>query len=242
MTYRTHREFALGFVLLATMLVYWFKVTDTNYYVSLCIMELAGRQGGLFPDVDHIWRNVKEKTPINWIINKLIHLTGGVHRSRHTHSWDICIVSGALAIIWNMVVLEGTSQEMLFILILGFWSGWISHLLSDMLTSDGVYLSCISRRRTAIVPRTLSRKKIILVAVVIGLLSVISAYLGFVWISIAGLVIDVLLILAAVKLGNIRFNTGNEWEFAVFKVVQKFNVIILIVSLIYPWILKVIRV
>lgn len=241
MTYRTHREFALGFVLLATMLVYWFKVTDTNYYVSLCIMALSGRQGGLFPDVDHIWRNVKEKTPINWVINKLIHITGGVHRSRQTHSWDICIVSGALAIVFDKVLLEGTSQEMLFILILGFWSGWVSHLLSDMLTSDGVYPSCFCKKRKAIVPRTLSRKKIILVALVVGLLSVIAVYLWFMWIAIAGLVIDVLLVLAAVKLGNIRFNTGNEWEYAVFKVVQKFNIIILIVSLIYPWILKLVQ-
>lgn len=241
MTYRTHREFALGFVLLATMLVYWFKVTDTNYYVSLCIMALSGRQGGLFPDVDHIWRNVKEKTPINWVINKLIHITRGVHRSRQTHSWDICIVSGALAIVFDKVLLEETSQEMLFILILGFWSGWASHLLSDMLTSDGVYLSCFCKKRKAIVPRTLSRKKIILVALVVGLLSVTAVYLWFMWIAIAGLVIDVLLVLAAVKLGNIRFNTGNEWEYAVFKVVQKFNIIILIVSLIYPWILKLVQ-
>ena len=73
MTYRTHREFAVCFVIIANFLVYKLHLSQTGYYVNLIVMLVCGKQGALFPDVDHIWQNVKEKTTINFVINKIIH-------------------------------------------------------------------------------------------------------------------------------------------------------------------------
>lgn len=241
MTYRTHKEFAIGFVLLANMLFYTFNITDTNYFVCMIVMYLAGRQGALFPDVDHFWKNVKEKTPVNWVINKIIHITGGKHRSRHTHSWDICLVSWLVAIYLNNKYLTGNSQAMMFILILGFWCGWISHLISDMLTSDGVYLFCWRKKRTAIVPKQASRIKLILVSLIVALLGVVGYLLTIIQVTIACGIVALMLLLMALKLGNIRFNTGKEWEYSVFKVIQIFNVVALIIALIYPFIYNYIK-
>ena len=64
-------------------------LTEINYYLTIPVLLATAKYGALFPDVDHTWQNVKEKTVPNWIINKLIHLTGGKHRSWQTHSIDI---------------------------------------------------------------------------------------------------------------------------------------------------------
>ena len=54
MTYRTHREFAVCFVIIANFLVYKLHLSQTGYYVNLIVMLVCGKQGALFPDVDHI--------------------------------------------------------------------------------------------------------------------------------------------------------------------------------------------
>ena len=92
MTAPTHRQYSICFALIANMLLYIYGITEINYYLALPIMLMASRSGALFPDVDHNWQNVKDKTVVNWFINKLIHITGGKHRSWQTHSIDIVVI------------------------------------------------------------------------------------------------------------------------------------------------------
>lgn len=156
----THKQFAIFFVYIGAILLNMFSIIDVNFYLQVIIMLAMGKQGALFPDVDHIWKNVKEKTTPNWIINKFIHLTGGRHRSKHTHSWDICLVSFVLFIIWiNYLGAKGIINSLdvgiFFLIITGFYCGWISHLFSDMLSSQGVYISCLSNTMIKFVPKSL---------------------------------------------------------------------------------------
>lgn len=156
----THKQFAIFFVYIAAILLNMFSVIEVNFYLQVILMLPLGKSGALFPDVDHVWKNVKEKTTINWIINKLIHLTGGTHRSKHTHSWDICLVSFAVLLgLSNWLRAKGVLNDLdcgiTFLILCGFYSGWISHLFSDMLSGAGVYLSCFSNNTIKFVPKKL---------------------------------------------------------------------------------------
>lgn len=160
MTAPTHRLFGISFAMIASMLVYHFSVSNIWYYLVLVIMLATAKYGALFPDLDHHWNNVKEKTVPNLIINKLIHLTGGVHRSWQTHSMDIAAVFMAICcvipdrLLENGVISE-VNKEVLSIVLLGFCCGWISHLFSDMLSSAGVRLFCWCKKTVALVPKKL---------------------------------------------------------------------------------------
>lgn len=160
MTYQTHRAFAVGWVMIGNIILYSKGLTEINYYLALIIMLQLGKCGALFPDVDHNWNNVKEKTMPNLIINKIIHLTGGKHRSWQTHSIDITAIFTVVAFIlpnklYEQQILTEVNREVLSIILIGFSMGWISHLFSDMLTSSGVYLFCFNKRKFALVPKKL---------------------------------------------------------------------------------------
>lgn len=140
------------------------NITVVNYYLSLLILLLISKQGALFPDVDHIWKNVKEKTTVNWIINKLIHITGGKHRSWQTHSIDIWAIFGFITCflpnyLYNKGVIDIVNKEVLSLVLIGFISGWGSHLFSDMLTPEGVRLVCWNNFKLKFVPRAVGRLK-----------------------------------------------------------------------------------
>lgn len=195
MTYPTHRQYAICFAFLTSMLVYKYSLSEINYYLALPIILMASKYGALFPDLDHIWQNVKEKTVPNWIINKLIHITGGKHRSWQTHSIDILAIFGAIGIIFPSILLEynkisPVNKEVLDILVVGFFSGWASHLLADMMTSAGVRLFCWNKKLLIrLVPR---------------------------------------------HLGKLRFNTGNEWEGFVYKIVRVVNILLGLLCISFP--------
>lgn len=160
MTAPTHRVFAVGWVLIGNMILYSLNVSPINYYISMIIMLQIGKYGALFPDIDHSWQNVKEKTAPNFIINKIIHLTGGKHRSWQTHSLDIVILSTIIGYnipiyLYNTQKIDSLNREILSIVIIGFCTGWLSHLFSDMLTSAGVRITAFSKRKIALVPKQL---------------------------------------------------------------------------------------
>lgn len=162
MTARTHREFAISFIYLATFYIYNHSLIDINYYVLLIIMLCVGVKGALFPDVDHAWQNVKEKTLFNRILNFLIHITGGKHRSWQTHSLDLCLASGIGVIylndfLFNTGKMSELNYQVIKILIFAFYSGWISHLLSDMLTVGGVYILILKKKKIRLVPRRIGK-------------------------------------------------------------------------------------
>ena len=198
MTSKTHKTYSIAFALLAGMFMYKNGVTLVNYYMTLIILLLVSKHGALFPDVDHTWQNVKEKTTVNWIINKLIHLTGGRHRSWQTHSIDIFAVFMAIACIipnylFSIGKLDIVNKEVMSLILIGFACGWGSHLFSDMLTSGGVRLFCFSKFKIKIVPR---------------------------------------------ELFGLRFNTGDSWEEFNYKFMRVVNLVIGIISIMYPFILN----
>lgn len=162
MTGATHKKFAIAAAFTAQAILYKNGLTQVNYYVSIPILLGAAKYGALLPDVDHTWQNVKEKTVPNFIINKLIHLTGGKHRSWQTHSIDICLISQILMwVIPEMMLSQGVIQDINFeiirILLTGFSFGWISHIISDMLTQAGVRILCFNKTKLALVPKKLGK-------------------------------------------------------------------------------------
>ena len=160
MTGKTHRQYGVCFACLASMLFYVLDITAINYYIALPILLMTSKSGAAFPDVDHTWRNVKDKTVVNKIINVIIHATGGKHRSWQTHSLDICAVFILTSLflpqtLFNMGKMTNVNSEVLQLLMLGFASGWVSHMIADMFTSEGVRLFCFSKMKVAFVPRKL---------------------------------------------------------------------------------------
>lgn len=160
MTARTHKEFAIGFACIATMILYKYRVLEINYYLMFIIMTALNTKGALFPDVDHFWKNVKEKTVINWCLNKLIHMTGGKHRSWQTHSLDICLFSwvGIILLLkgfYQSESIDNVNYQIALLIVNAFYTGWISHLISDMLTVGGVYILILKKKNVRLVPKKL---------------------------------------------------------------------------------------
>lgn len=164
MTGPTHRQYSICFGCIALILFYTFGITNINYYLALPIVMMTSKAGALFPDVDHDWSNVHDKTVINKIINTLIHITGGKHRSWQTHSIDICVIYTVTAyvlpkILFYKNIISEINHEVLLILMLGFAVGWISHLVADMKTSAGVRIVCFSKFKIKIVPKHIGKLK-----------------------------------------------------------------------------------
>lgn len=165
MTYPTHKQYSVSFAFVAAMLIYYLDISKVNYYLALIIFLTTSKYGALFPDLDHSWQNVKEKTVPNWIINKLIHLTKGKHRSWQTHSIDITVISTiTLYMIPRILLANGkitaVNAEVMLIIFIGFCSGWISHIVADMMTSAGVRLFCWNKGLIIrLVPKQIGRLK-----------------------------------------------------------------------------------
>ena len=196
MTGPTHKKYCILFAFIATIVLYELNITHINYYLVLIIVLAISKTGALFPDVDHTWSNVHDKTVPNKIINTIIHMTGGKHRSWQTHSIDICAVFTLASYILphklhEYGILSALNTEVMCIIMLAFASGWISHLFSDMLTSAGVRIVCFSKVILRLVPK---------------------------------------------KIGNFRFNTGNEWEKFNFNVIDKINKVAGFICVIYPFV------
>lgn len=162
MTGPTHKVYSISFAFLTAMIFYNKSITEVNYYLSLIIILLVSKKGAIFPDLDHTWKNIGDKSVPNKIINTLIHITGGKHRSWQTHSIDICALCtfGVYYIptkLYELGKITNVNKEVLIIVGLGFCSGWISHLFSDMLTSAGVKLFCFLKFKVKFVPRKIGK-------------------------------------------------------------------------------------
>ena len=142
MTFKTHKQFGIAYAYLTLMLLYQFKVFEINYYLCFPIVLLVAQWGAKFPDIDHHYSAVKDKNTVTFIINKIIHLTGGKHRSRHTHSWDILVTYLVVSMVIGKMMFNSLNFGIFALINISFVSGWLSHLWSDSLTSDGTYLVC----------------------------------------------------------------------------------------------------
>lgn len=166
MTGPTHREYSVNFACIALMVMYQVGIltlsfnsrNSINYYLAIPIMTTIAKIGARFPDVDHEWEFVRDKTVTNKIINTLIHATGGTHRSWQTHSIDIVVALSALAFILPGKLIENgivsnVNGVLIYIIAVAFMVGWISHIFSDMLNGMGVRLLFWRNRRVAFVPK-----------------------------------------------------------------------------------------
>lgn len=162
MTGPTHKVYSILFAFLTTIIFYNRSITEINYYLALIIILLVSKKGAIFPDLDHSWKNIGDKSVPNKIINTLIHITGGKHRSWQTHSIDICAISTFAAYfipnkLYELNKITNINKEVLMIIGLGFCSGWISHMFSDMLTSGGVKLICFLKFKIKLVPKRIGK-------------------------------------------------------------------------------------
>lgn len=164
MTGKTHKVYSVCFAFITAMVFYRLGVTEINYYLALIIILWASKAGAIFPDTDQEWKYVPNKNTITHICNKLIHLTGGKHRSWQTHSIDICAYFTTASVIipkmlYEREIITNVNKEVLSIILLGFASGWISHIFSDMLNGEGVRLLCFSKIKVSLVPRKIGKLK-----------------------------------------------------------------------------------
>lgn len=164
MTGPTHKQYSVSLAYLTVILIYMLDMTQINYYLALMIVLMTSKLGALFPDLDHDWSNIGNKTVTTKVINTLIHVTGGKHRSWQTHSIDICAVFtvGAYLLpryLYSKSILSEIDKEVLSILMIGFASGWISHMFSDMLTSAGVRVVFFINKKVRLVPKKIGSLK-----------------------------------------------------------------------------------
>ncbi len=196
MTGKTHRRFSVSFAYILIILLYEYNISEVNYYLTIPIVLLIAQWGAKMPDFDHEWQNVGYKTTFSRIINILIHITGGKHRSWQTHSLDIWTWYSLLAYIlpirsYNLGKLSKVNEEIAILIFLSISAGWLSHLFADMLNGTGIRLFCFSKKTIAFVPK---------------------------------------------KFLGIRFNTGNEWEEFIYKLIQGINYVLGLLMLTYPFI------
>ena len=148
MLYKTHKAAGLLGCLIAYDIM---KNTgqlapNINDFVQLAIIYPACSWASTAPDLDHALCNVKEQTPINIAINKLLHIGKCTHRSIQTHSvlftGGFCILLlGLLQLLGSASIgVDANSIAILRLMILGITFGIASHLIMDCLSTAGIWL------------------------------------------------------------------------------------------------------
>lgn len=122
-------------------------IPDLEPWVQLILMYPATSFGSTFPDLDHHWGSVKEHTPVNYFVHKLLHITQPKHRSWQTHC--LLITGGFCALMFSLIYAIQTLQPELIspaglslvtLLLIGLNLGIASHLILDMFTTAGIWL------------------------------------------------------------------------------------------------------
>lgn len=114
--------------------------------LQLAIIYPACSWASTAPDLDHPLCNVKEQTPINIAINKLLHIGKCSHRSVQTHSvlftGGFCILLLLFLPILSSTItgFDSNNVAILRLMLLGIVLGIASHLIMDSLTTAGVWL------------------------------------------------------------------------------------------------------
>lgn len=138
--------------------------------LQLILIYASGIYGGMWPDNDHHWESSPLKDPLSWVQNKILHLankpyqvldsklTGKQkksnlvyklldflacrHRSWQTHSEATLL---GLYLLWVSVNQPSVSSYidtvLVWLLLVGFGLGVISHILLDCLTTEGSRLA-----------------------------------------------------------------------------------------------------
>lgn len=146
MLYKTHKVIGALFGAIAFNSMYknGMLSTDLNPFIQLAIMYPACSWGSTAPDLDHAPDCIKEQTPINLFINKLLHIKSCQHRSWQTHSiWvtlTFCILLMVSAGLLGGLGLSMLDITILRLIIVGLSIGIVSHLFADMLSMAGIHL------------------------------------------------------------------------------------------------------
>lgn len=149
MMYATHKAggalFALaGFEILSKCNV---LQTDIEPWLQLVLMYPACSFGSTLPDLDHHWGSVKEHTPFNWLVHKVLHLTKPKHRSWQTHC--LLVAGGFIALMFSLLYamhvyrwfnVGDTALSIITLLLTGLGLGIASHLFLDTFTRAGIWL------------------------------------------------------------------------------------------------------
>lgn len=135
--------------------------------LQFLVIYTAGIYGGMWPDNDHHWESSPLKDPASWLQNKLMHIANApykrldekmsskqkkrsmlyktlkfmrcIHRSWQTHSEFTLIMILWLMMSPTLLGFTGRFDSVLWLLIVtGFGLGVISHIILDMLTTEGV--------------------------------------------------------------------------------------------------------
>lgn len=169
MTGQTHKRTAISFAFIGAMILYSAGLFSSgvtsntvNYYFALIIMLNIGKLGAKFPDYDHDWSNISDKSVPTKIINVLIHATRGKHRSWQTHSLDISVLALVLSyilplIMYNKGNMSLVNKEAITLICIGFTCGWFSHEICDMFNGVGIRLFFWCKRRVAFVPKKIGK-------------------------------------------------------------------------------------
>lgn len=135
--------------------------------LQFLVIYTAGIYGGLWPDNDHHWESSPLKDPASWLQNKVMHIANApykrldekmsskqkkrsmlyktlkfmrcIHRSWQTHSEFTLLMILWLMMSPTLLGFTGRFDSVLWLLIVtGFGLGVISHIILDMLTTEGV--------------------------------------------------------------------------------------------------------
>lgn len=203
------------------------------YIVMFYVNYVVGQEGAKYSDKDHLWKNIKEKTALNKIINTILHLTGYGHRNPITHSFDLWLISyillvGATKKCVGYIVL----QKMIIMLLTAFYIGYFTHLILDALSMDGTRLFFWnSKIKLHLVPKSGKIDKDIITKFFIAVM--IASFLAWQLVSIATgivvLIIGFYLETLIIKMTKISFKTGinfddpNNWETMVYNNLHKLS-------------------
>lgn len=157
---KTHRMGGIAFTLMGFeyMRLNGYLLDDINYVLQLGVMYPISYWASTFPDLDHHWESVPNKTPINRIIHFLLHLTRPKHRSWQTHS---ILVTGGLMFLLYVLAFHSQLGEKGFsshdiaiiqLLVMGFIMGLLSHLFLDFINPSGIHL--IPNMKIKLVPKS----------------------------------------------------------------------------------------
>lgn len=157
---KTHRAGGTAFAVVGfeVMRQQGLLLPDVNPLLQFAIIYPIAQWSSTIPDLDHHWKSVGAKTPVNWVLHKLLHLSQPKHRSWQTHS--ILFTGGLLFLLWTLVIVgpnlypNATETDWIIarIMVTGLLLGVSSHLFLDSINPKGIHL--IPGYKIRFVPRT----------------------------------------------------------------------------------------
>ena len=210
---------------------YW--LTAINCIIMLVLIRIIAQFTSVFPDFDQNADTIpyKEAIPAR-IINKTLKLFKAHHRSRQTHSIDLTLIFG-FAILFGAIQFTGTNS-VTTIFAIGLTCGLVSHIISDMFNSTGVYPVFWAPKKIAFVPKKVNS----LLLSSVGLLIIFMSSGGAVIfkttlalaICIASSLIGGTLIVIAICCRGMTFTTGGQWEEMFYKAIHIADCVVTIIA------------